>query len=129
MIRKYYQYLAAALLAALLVGCAGEDGKSLRVGAKPFAESMIVAEMIAQLAEAEGIPVERSIPFGLTQKIMEALKQDVLDVYPEYNGTSLIFLGQAPTSDGEASTDRVASLFGPLGLPTTVETVAHSGSA
>ena len=28
MIRKYYQYLAAALLAAVLVGCAGEDRKS-----------------------------------------------------------------------------------------------------
>ena len=119
MIRKYYQYLAAALLAAMLVGCAGDDGKSLRVGSKPFAESMIVAEIIAQLAEVEGIPVERSIPFGLTQKIMEAVKQDVLDVYPEYNGTSLIFLGQAPTSDGEVSTAKVASLFKPLGLEMT----------
>ena len=26
---------------------------------------------------------------------MEATKQDVIDVYPEYNGTGLIFLGQA----------------------------------
>ena len=111
--------IAAILLISLgLASCAQED-KSLRVGAKPFAESMILAEMIAQLAEAEGIPVERSIPFGTTQKIMEAVKQNVLDVYPEYNGTSLIFLGQAPTSDGEASTATVQKLFEPLGLEYT----------
>ncbi len=112
---KMTKYLFVLMLGGLLIGCA-DEGKSLRVGAKPFAESMILAEMIAQLAENEGIRVERSIPFGLTPKIMEAVKQDVIDVYPEYNGTSLIFLGQAPTSDGEASTARVQNLFKPLGL-------------
>ncbi|MGD2170865.1 MAG: glycine betaine ABC transporter substrate-binding protein, partial [Gammaproteobacteria bacterium] len=109
----------ALLICTALAGCANEDSKTLRVGSKPFAESMILAEMIAQMAEAEGIPVERSIPFGLTAKIMEAVKQDVLDVYPEYNGTSLTFLGQAPTSDGAASTATVEALFKPLGLEMT----------
>ena len=98
-----------------LAGC-GDDARTLRVGAKPFSESLILAEMIAQLAENEGISVERNIPFGTTQQVMEATKQDILDVYPEYNGTSLIFLGQAPTSDGEASTSTVQALFKPLGL-------------
>lgn len=116
---KYTKYIVVALLGAALTACGGEDRKSLRVGAKPFAENMILAEMIAQIAEAEGIQVERSIPFGLTPKIMEAVKQDVLDVYPEYNGTSLTFLGQAPTSDGEASTAKVSALFKPLGLELT----------
>ncbi len=119
MITKYTKYAIALLFCSLLVACGGEDRKSLRVGAKPFAESMILAEMIAQMAEAQGIPVERSIPFGLTPKIMEAVKQNVLDVYPEYNGTSLTFLGQAPTSDGEASTATVEKLFKPLGLELT----------
>jgi glycine betaine/choline ABC-type transport system substrate-binding protein/TRAP-type uncharacterized transport system substrate-binding protein len=119
MISKQTKTLVAILLCSLLAACGGEDRKSLRVGAKPFAESMILAEMIAQMAEAEGIPVERSIPFGLTPKIMEAVKQDVLDIYPEYNGTSLTFLGQAPTSDGEASTAAVEKLFKPLGLELT----------
>ena len=119
MITKYTKYIIPVLLSAALAACGGEDSKSLRVGAKPFAESMILAEMIAQMAENAGIPVERSIPFGLTPKIMEAVKQDVLDVYPEYNGTSLTFLGQAPTSDGEASTAAVQALFKPLGLELT----------
>ena len=111
--------IAAVLLLGLGIAACAEEGKSLRVGAKPFAESMILAEMIAQMAEADGIRVERSIPFGTTQKIMEALKQNVLDAYPEYNGTSLTFLGQAPTSDGEASTETVQKLFKPLGLEYT----------
>ena len=115
---KIIKFASILLLSLGLASC-GQEGKSLRVGAKPFAESMILAEMIAQLAEAEGIAVERSIPFGTTQKIMEAVKQNVLDVYPEYNGTSLIFLGQAPTSDGEASTATVQKLFKPLGLEYT----------
>jgi glycine betaine/choline ABC-type transport system substrate-binding protein len=116
---KYTKYLITLALCVTIAACGGDDSKSLRVGAKPFAESLILAEMIAQVAESKGIPVERSIPFGTTSKIMEAVKQDVLDVYPEYNGTSLTFLGQAPTSDGEASTTRVSALFKPLGLEMT----------
>jgi len=116
---KHTKYLVTLALCLTIAACGGDDRKSLRVGAKPFAESLILAEMIAQVAESRGIPVERSIPFGTTSRIMEAVKQDVLDVYPEYNGTSLTFLGQAPTSDGEASTTRVAALFKPLGLEMT----------
>lgn len=107
--------LAIVAMSMLFVGCANEQ-HTLRVGSKNFAESMILAEMIAQLAENEGIRVERSIPFGNTQEILEATKQDVIDVYPEYNGTGLIFLGQAPISDGDASTAKVQELFAPLGL-------------
>ena len=106
------------LLGVLLAGCA-EQKQNLQVGSKPFSESMILAEMIAQLAENEGITVERHIPFGRTDQIMEATKQGVIDVYPEYNGTGLIFLGQAPTSDGEASTETVQRLFNPLGMEMT----------
>ena len=36
----------------------------MRVGSKPFSESMIPAEMIAQVAEDEGITVPRNIPTG-----------------------------------------------------------------
>ena len=110
--------LNAVVLGALLAGCADQK-QSLRVGSKPFSESMILAEMIAQLAENEGIPVERHIPFGTTARIMEATKQGIVDVYPEYNGTGLIFLGQAPTSDGDASTEIVQRLFNPLGMEMT----------
>ncbi len=110
--------ISLALLLSMLVGCSSERA-TLRIGSKPFSENMILAEMIAQLAEHQGIEVQRNIPFGVTQQAMEATKQDVIDLYPEYNGTSLTFLGQAPTSDGEASTATVQKLFEPHGLQMT----------
>jgi glycine betaine/choline ABC-type transport system substrate-binding protein len=118
MSNKAFVCLNAVLLGVLLAGCADQK-QTLRVGSKPFSESMILAEMIAQLAENEGIAVERHIPFGTTAQVMEATKQGIIDVYPEYNGTGLIFLGQAPTSDGAASTEIVQRLFNPLGMEMT----------
>ena len=118
MSNKTLACMSAVVLGAFLAGC-GEEPQSLRVGSKPFSESMILAEMIAQLAENQGIAVERKIPFGTTDQVLEATKQGVLDVYPEYNGTGLIFLGQAPTSDGEKSTEIVQRLFNPQGLEMT----------
>jgi glycine betaine/choline ABC-type transport system substrate-binding protein len=115
MINRIINCLFVLALSVVLIGC-DKDERSLRVGSKNFAESMILAEMIAQLAENEGIAVERNIPFGNTLEIMEATKQNVLDIYPEYNGTGLIFLGQAPISNGDASTKKVQDLFSPLGL-------------
>ena len=114
--RKLVNKAVVALSLSLALAACDSGKEVLRVGAKPFSESIILAEMIAQLAENKGIAVERNIPFGTTQRVMEAVKQDVIDVYPEYNGTSLIFLGQAPSSNGEASTKTVQSLFKPLGL-------------
>ena len=108
--------LTTLLLAGLFLSACGEKQKVLKVGSKPFTESIILAEMVAQAAENEGITVERNLSFGPTQTIMEATKQGIIDLYPEYNGTSLIFLGQAPTSDGKASTETVQKLFQPLGL-------------
>ena len=118
MTRRACLYAGAVLLGGFLAGCADRE-QSLRVGSKPFSESMILAEMIAQLAENEGITVERHIPFGTTDQVMEATKRGIIDVYPEYNGTGLIFLGQAPTSDGDASTEIVQRLFNPLGIEMT----------
>lgn len=107
--------IAVVIMFALLMGCA-DDKPTLKVGSKPFSESAILAEMIAQLAENEGINVERNMSYGTTARVMEATKQGVIDIYPEYNGTSLIFLGQAPTSDSAQSTTTVNTLFKDQGL-------------
>ncbi len=115
MSKKILLLITAAAFGVLLAGCA-EQKQKLRVGSKPFTESMVLAEMISQLAENAGIPVERHIPYGTTIQVMEATKQGVIDIYPEYNGTGLIYLGQAPTSDGDESTRIVRELFSPLGI-------------
>ena len=115
MISKFSKFITVGLISALLFGCADKK-PSITVGSKPFTESMILAEMISQLAENEGVDVVRNMSFGFTATMMEAAKQGIIDVYPEYNGTSLTFLGQAPSSDSAKSTETANKLFESQGL-------------
>lgn len=64
--------------------------RPIRIASKKFAESFILAEIMAQLIEKEmGIPVERKFGLGGTMICFEALKNDEIDLYPEYSGTAL----------------------------------------
>lgn len=110
-----HRLLTIALGLLVLAGCDQQDSV-LRIGSKDFTEQRILAEMMAQLADAQGIPVERHIPYGDTFLVQEALKAGDLDLYPEYNGTGLILLGQPPIADGDQSYEEVKGLFEPLGL-------------
>lgn len=76
----------AALCGALLAPLATAQ-QPLVVGSKTFAESYILAEIMAQLLEAEGYEVDRRFGFGGTLVTFEALQAGAIDVYPEYSGT------------------------------------------
>jgi glycine betaine/choline ABC-type transport system substrate-binding protein len=106
----------ALLPLLLLVGGCQEEIEPLHVGSKDFTENMILAEMMAAMVEQERVPVQRSIPYGNTFVTFEALKQGRIHLIPEYNGTGLIYLGQPPTSDGDAAMERLRPLFADLGL-------------
>ncbi|MEX2121182.1 MAG: glycine betaine ABC transporter substrate-binding protein [Pirellulales bacterium] len=77
-----------ALVAAVLVaGCSTDRGRpAVVVGAKKFTESILLAEMAAQLARQAGIESRRD-DLGGTQALWLALTQGDIDVYPEYTGT------------------------------------------
>ena len=61
--------------------------QSIRVGSKHFNESYILAEVISQLLESNGYKVERKFNLGGTLVCFESLKNDQIDIYPEYTGT------------------------------------------
>ena len=103
-------------LAALLLASCDEAGGSLTIGGKDFAESSILSEMMAALAEDAGIPVTRRLGLGDTLVNLEALKAGEIDLYAEYDGTGLVMLGQPPTSDGDQAIETVRALYEPLGL-------------
>jgi len=63
------------------------EGQSIRVGAKHFNEGYILSEIISQLLESEGYTVERKYNLGGTLVCFEALKNNAIDIYPEYSGT------------------------------------------
>ena len=110
--RTLFAILAVAFLAT---GC-GEDNQSVKIGSKNFGESNVLSHMMAILAKEQGLSVEGPVEYASTQAILAALKQGDVDVYPDYNGTGLVMLGQNPIADGDKATERVKALYEPLGL-------------
>ncbi|RMD95523.1 MAG: hypothetical protein D6814_13110, partial [Calditrichaeota bacterium] len=57
------------------------------IGGKNFNEGTLLAEMMAQLLEANGFTVERRFQLGGTMVCFSALTNGDIDAYPEYTGT------------------------------------------
>ncbi|HUR98981.1 MAG TPA: ABC transporter permease/substrate-binding protein [Pyrinomonadaceae bacterium] len=100
---------AAALIAfalSIFIPGFGPGSPSARnmivVGSKDFTESVILAEILAQTLEKEGVPVERRFELGgdLPHK---SLLSGQVDVYPEYTGTAYTaILKHPPLTDPPA---------------------------
>lgn len=127
-----------ALAAALLLAACAKGPEALRVGSKPFTESELLAEMVAQLAEADGARVERR-PYLGGSVCFDSLKSGGLDAYAEYTGTGLVnILGEPASGDRAAVYARVSSEFArrwglswlpPLGFENSYALVARSDRA
>lgn len=73
--------------------------ETIRVGSKDFTESVILAEILAQMLEKRGINVERKLELG-GNLAHDALVANQLDVYPEYTGTAYTaILKKQPVTD------------------------------
>ncbi len=113
---------AAVVIAALLAGAyafsrfrsngptpnRSNSGATVRVGSKDFTESVILAEMLAQMLEARGVVVERHFELG-GNLCHTSLVAGQIDVYPEYTGTSFTaILKHQPVTDPRAVYEQVA---------------------
>ena len=103
--RKFIALGALALIAAIFGANLIQNPKSkiqnqaVRVGSKDFTESIILAEILAQMLEKRGIAVERKFELG-GNLAHDALVSNNLDVYPEYTGTAFTaILNQKPITD------------------------------
>ncbi|MDU9005586.1 glycine betaine ABC transporter substrate-binding protein [Sedimentitalea todarodis] len=110
------RFLAMIFSLTFFLAACDDGTPDLRIGAKNFSESRILAEMILALAEEQGVPTSGIVDYPTTPAIMAAIKEGSVDIYPEYNGTGLVMLGQNPISNGSEATARVKELYGPLGL-------------
>lgn len=80
---------------------------SVRLGSKDFTESVILAELLAQLLEARGLTVNRRFELG-GNLCHDALMAGEIDAYPEYTGTSFTaILKHQPLTDPRAVYDQV----------------------
>jgi osmoprotectant transport system permease protein len=72
------------------------------VGSKDFTESVLLAEIVAQMLEARAVSVERRFELGGNLP-HDAMLGGTLDLYPEYTGTSYTaILHHAPITDPRA---------------------------
>ena len=97
-----------------LASCSPE--RRLQIGSKFITENMILAEIMAAMAEQAGIPVERRVPYGNTFDCQEGIKAGDIDLYPEYTGTGLVMMGVPAIQDEDKAMREVKRLFEPFNL-------------
>lgn len=94
-------FVAPFLLASVATA---QSDTPIRVGSKNYTESILVANMIADVLETSGMTVERKLGLGGTGVIHQAIMSGEIDVYPEYTGTALLVQLKLPV---ESDPDRV----------------------
>lgn len=72
---------------------------TIRIGSKIFGEQYILAAMYSMLIKGNThLQVESKTGLGGTKICFDALVNDQIDMYPEYTGTGLLVILQAPDS-------------------------------
>lgn len=134
--------LALSLFAAACGDSGGDDtgdGATDTASAEPkgeivvgvsgaFAENQVVAEMYAQVLEANGYTVTRELDIADRAVGNEALAAGEIDLKPEYTGFDLpLYDKKAPTNgDPQAVADALAAALEPEGLVTYAISPANS---
>lgn len=86
------------------------------VGGTDFSEQEIVAELYAQCLEAAGADVTKRFKLGPREVVLPALENGEIDLYPEYVGTSLTFLGGEPSPALDESLSALREKFAEKGV-------------
>jgi osmoprotectant transport system permease protein len=83
------------------------------VGSKRFTESYILGEIAAQAARSAGADAVHRPGMGNTTILVQALRNDAIDVYPEYSGT---IAREILKSERDLSLVEMNAMLAPLGL-------------
>jgi osmoprotectant transport system substrate-binding protein len=123
-------HVALVALLVLVAACqssASSSGKPhIRIGSTNFTEQTILAELYAQVLEANGYRVERRLNLGPREIVEPALESSQIDFYPDYMATLLAFVGKgsggasgpAASSDPAATLGTLQSVLQPKGVTT-----------
>jgi osmoprotectant transport system permease protein len=113
--------LAVLTLFAPLVALGVAGGEEIRIGSKKFTESVILADIAAELARSTGAAVAQRQELGGTRMLWDALKAGEIDLYPEYTGTLKYEILARESVESDQDLDRALALLGlkkspPLGF-------------
>ncbi|CAN5570108.1 glycine betaine ABC transporter substrate-binding protein [soil metagenome] len=85
--------------------------KKIVVASKDFTESVILAEILAQILEKNGVAVERKLELA-GNLAHDGLISGIVDVYPEYTGTAYTaILKHKPITDPQAVYDQTKTEY------------------
>ena len=89
------------------------SARTISIGSKAFTESIVLAEVMAELIERKtDIRVIRRTNLGGTHIVFEALRAGEIDLYPEYTGTGLVaILKLSAQGDAERTFRSVSQEF------------------
>src|SRR3954468_17672354 len=117
---RHLRMLALGALALVLFGACAVGGSSkptIKIGSVGFDEARVMAEVYAQVLEANGYTVDRAgIGLGARPVVAPAIESGQIDLQPEYIGSRLGYYGGAPTGDSAANLTALQPLANAKGL-------------
>ncbi|MDB5850629.1 MAG: amino acid transporter permease [Rhodoferax sp.] len=113
-------------LAIFVPALAAAQEDELKVGSKRFTESYILAEVIAQTAQAAGAKTRVLQGLGNTAIVYEALRSGQIDLYGEYSGTIALEIVKGDATMNLADMNKALA---PLGLAAAVPLGFNDGYA
>ncbi len=108
---RRFGLVVVAVAMVVVAACGSENATptgpsptdGMRVASFDFEESVLLAEIFAQVIESTGTPVVRVGMVGPREIIAPALELDHIDVVPEYLGTALHYVGATEFNPDTAS--------------------------
>jgi osmoprotectant transport system substrate-binding protein len=114
--------LGASMLVLLSACLTGGGGKAtIKIGSDGFDEARVVAEVYAQVLEADGYTVDRAgIGLGARKVTAAALESGQIDLKPEYLGGGLGYYGGTTSNDSAKNAADLAAKLATVGGGITV---------
>ena len=108
---------AASLVLLSACSLGGGSKPNIKIGSVGFDEARVMAEVYAQVLEANGYTVDRAgIGLGARPVVAPAIESGQIDLQPEYIGSRISYYGGTPTGDSAANLTALQALASAKGL-------------
>ena len=105
---------------------AAKTGPKIVVGSANFTENVTLANIYADMLEANGYPVSKKLNIGARDIYFAALKNNQISFLPDYAGSLLTFIdkNKPATTNAETNATQLAAVLKPLNLTALDATTA-----